>query len=123
MAKAPKARSPEIDEIDESDRLTNSQIAELLATEAEELKQPLQKAFRRASRKALLWPEEASQLQQDGRSLTELAGHWTVPRESSQSMAEIAARYSNRSRDSQRLPDMDAGGRGSSKTSCLAGAA
>ncbi len=69
-----RRRSPQIEEPDGADRLTNSQIAELLATEAEGLKQPLQKAFRRASRKALLWPEEASTLQQEGRSLTELPG-------------------------------------------------
>jgi histidinol phosphatase-like PHP family hydrolase len=54
--------------------LSNSGIAELLATEAETSKQPLQKAFRRASRKALLWPEEAHQLLRDGGSLTELPG-------------------------------------------------
>jgi histidinol phosphatase-like PHP family hydrolase len=54
--------------------LTNSDIAELLATEAEGARQPLQKAFRRAARKALLWPVEASQLRQDGRSLTDFPG-------------------------------------------------
>ena len=54
--------------------LTNSGIAELLATEAETAKQPLQKALRRASRKAFLWPEEASQVIQQGRSLEELSG-------------------------------------------------
>ena len=69
-----RRRSLQVEEPDGADRLTNSQIAELLATEAEGLKQPLQKAFRRASRKALLWPEEASTLQQEGRSLTELPG-------------------------------------------------
>ena len=59
--------------------LTNSDIAELLATAAESAKQPLQKALRRASRKAFLWPEEASQIIEEGRSskersLEELAG-------------------------------------------------
>src|SRR5438067_3837148 len=54
--------------------LTNADIAELLATEAETAKQPLQKAFRRASRKAFLWPEEAAELIQQGRSLEEFAG-------------------------------------------------
>jgi putative hydrolase len=54
--------------------LTNSDVAELLATEAEGARQPLQKAFRRAARKALLWPVEASQLRQDGRSLTDFPG-------------------------------------------------
>jgi histidinol phosphatase-like PHP family hydrolase len=56
------------------DRLTNSDIAELLAIAAESAKQPLQKALRRASRKAFLWPEEAAQMVQEGRSLEELAG-------------------------------------------------
>jgi hypothetical protein len=40
--------------------LTNADIRELLATEADSASQPLQRAFRRAARKALLWPEEAS---------------------------------------------------------------
>jgi putative hydrolase len=34
----------------------------------------LQKALRRASRKAFLWPEEAAQMVEDGRSLEELPG-------------------------------------------------
>ena len=54
--------------------LTNSQIAELLAFAAEKAKMPLQKALRRASRKALLWPDEASVLIERGHSLTELPG-------------------------------------------------
>lgn len=56
------------------DLLTNSQIAELLAIAAEGSPAPLNRAYRRASRKALLWPEEASALLEDGRSLTELPG-------------------------------------------------
>src|SRR4030081_446457 len=55
----------------QSEVLTNSSIAELLATEAETAKQPVQKALRRASRRALLWPEEAAQLVLEGRSLEE----------------------------------------------------
>ena len=76
MAKLSRARhrSPDVENSEAVDVPANSQIAELLATEAEGAKQPLQKALRRASRKALLWAEEASQLQQDGRSLTELPG-------------------------------------------------
>ena len=54
--------------------LRNQNIAELLATAAESAKQPLQKALRRASRKAFLWPEEATTLVSQGRSLEELAG-------------------------------------------------
>ena len=54
--------------------LTNSDIAELLASEAETATQPLQKALRRASRKAFLWPEEAAQLIHQERSLEELPG-------------------------------------------------
>jgi hypothetical protein len=56
------------------DTLTNSDIAELLAVAAETVTQPLQKALRRASRKALLWPDEAAQLVEEDRSLEELAG-------------------------------------------------
>ncbi|MBV9573622.1 MAG: PHP domain-containing protein [Acidobacteriales bacterium] len=52
--------------------LCNSEIAELLATEADGAKQPLQKALRRASRRAFLWPEEAAQIVHEGRSLEEL---------------------------------------------------
>ena len=54
--------------------LVNTEIAELLATEAETAKQPLQKALRRAARRAFLWPEEAAQLVRQGRSLEELSG-------------------------------------------------
>jgi histidinol phosphatase-like PHP family hydrolase len=54
--------------------LTNSQIAELLAIAAEDAPAPLNKAYRRASRKALLWPEEVSKLLQEDRALTELSG-------------------------------------------------
>lgn len=55
-------------------RLANSDISELLAAAAETAKQPAQKAFRRAARKALLWPEEATDLLSTDRSLTELPG-------------------------------------------------
>jgi histidinol phosphatase-like PHP family hydrolase len=50
----------------------NSDLAELLALAAETAKMPLQKALRRASRKAFLWPEEVSLLFAEGRDLTEL---------------------------------------------------
>jgi putative hydrolase len=56
------------------DPLTNSQIAELLASAGDDAKPPLSKAYRRASRKALLWTEEASFLYQERQSLTELPG-------------------------------------------------
>ena len=56
------------------DSLTNSQIAELLAIEGQNAKPPLNRAYRRASRKALLWEEEAGCLYQEGRALTELPG-------------------------------------------------
>ena len=51
---------------------SNAEIAELLALAAEEAKMPLQKALRRASRKAFMWPEEASSLLHEGRDLAEL---------------------------------------------------
>jgi len=56
------------------DTFSNARIAELLALAAESAKQPLQKALRRASRKAFLWPEEVSNLIQQRRSLEELPG-------------------------------------------------
>jgi histidinol phosphatase-like PHP family hydrolase len=52
--------------------LTNTQIAELLAQEAEGAKYPLQRAFRKAGRSAFLWPIEATELVRQRRSLTEL---------------------------------------------------
>ena len=54
--------------------LSNADIAELLAVAAKSAKQPLQKALRRASRKSFLWPDEATTLVQEGRSLEELPG-------------------------------------------------
>jgi histidinol phosphatase-like PHP family hydrolase len=54
--------------------LPNSSIAELLALAAESAKMPLQKALRRASRKALMWTEEAAVMVQEDRPLTELPG-------------------------------------------------
>ena len=54
--------------------LDNADIAELLADASTSAKYPLQKALRRASRRALMWPEEAAAIHAAGRSLTELAG-------------------------------------------------
>ncbi len=54
--------------------LDNVALAELLAREAEAAEGHRQLAFRRASRQAFLWPEEASALHAARRSLTELAG-------------------------------------------------
>src|SRR5256885_15660105 len=54
--------------------LRNSEIAELLGVAAESAKMPLQKALRRASRKAVLWPEEAALMFAEKRPLIELAG-------------------------------------------------
>lgn len=54
--------------------LTNEAIAELLAIEAESAKHHVARAFRRASRRAFLWPEEAADIVASGRSLTELSG-------------------------------------------------
>jgi histidinol phosphatase-like PHP family hydrolase len=45
-----------------------------LAVASESARQPLQKALRRASRKAFLWPEEAAQIVEQDRSLEELQG-------------------------------------------------
>jgi histidinol phosphatase-like PHP family hydrolase len=55
-------------------RCDNSKIAELLAVAGDSARPPLLKAFRRASRRAFLWSEEASDLVHKGRSLSELPG-------------------------------------------------
>ena len=57
-----------------SQLLKNTDIAGLLAAESETARQPLQKAYRRASRHAFLWPEEAYELVRQHRSLTEFSG-------------------------------------------------
>jgi histidinol phosphatase-like PHP family hydrolase len=54
--------------------LTNAELAELLAIEAETARQPLTRAFRRASRRAFLWPQEAAAIIKSGGSLTDLQG-------------------------------------------------
>ena len=59
--------------------LTNTDIAELLARESERAEMPAQKALRRASRRALMWPEEVADLLNDGRSLVELQSVGRVP--------------------------------------------
>jgi PHP domain len=51
----------------------NSDIAELLARSAETAKQPLQRALRRAARRAFLWPQEAEEMHRRKQSLTELS--------------------------------------------------
>jgi len=54
--------------------LSNIDIAELLAQQAEGETGVLSRAFRRAARSAFLWPEEVSDLVAQNRSLTELRG-------------------------------------------------
>jgi len=52
--------------------LSNIQIAELLALQAERESGFLARAFRRASRSAFLWPQEVAELAEQNRSPTEL---------------------------------------------------
>lgn len=54
--------------------LTNADLAELLAREAEAREGILVRAFRRAARSAFLWPETAADILAAGRELTELHG-------------------------------------------------
>jgi histidinol phosphatase-like PHP family hydrolase len=54
--------------------LSNTDIAELLAQQAERETGILSRAFRRAARSAFLWPDEVSDLIAQNRSLTELRG-------------------------------------------------
>lgn len=55
-----------------SDVLSNIEIAELLARQAEHEDGIRSRAFRRAARSAFLWPEEVSEVADQNRSLTEL---------------------------------------------------
>lgn len=52
--------------------ITNVQIAELLARRGDETEGPRQRAYRRSSAAAFVWPEEAADVHSAGRSLTEL---------------------------------------------------
>jgi histidinol phosphatase-like PHP family hydrolase len=54
--------------------LSNTDIAELLARQAERESGILSRAFRRAARAAFLWPEEVFHVAAQNRSLTELRG-------------------------------------------------
>ena len=54
--------------------LSNCEIAELLAREAEGADGIRQRAFKRAARNAFLWPERAADIFLEGRSLLELKG-------------------------------------------------
>jgi len=54
--------------------VSNTDIAELLAQEAELETGILSRAYRRAARNAFLWPEEVSHLVAQNRPLTELRG-------------------------------------------------
>jgi histidinol phosphatase-like PHP family hydrolase len=54
--------------------LSNSNIAELFAKQAEREAGILSRAFRRAARSAFLWPENAADLVEQNRPLTELRG-------------------------------------------------
>jgi histidinol phosphatase-like PHP family hydrolase len=58
--------------------LSNGELAELLYAAAEEQTDQRQRALRRAARYALVWPEEARAMKEEGRSLTELpaVGPW-----------------------------------------------
>ena len=55
-----------------ADAITNADIAELLARESERTEGRAAKALRRASRAALMWPEEAGRLRDADRPFTEL---------------------------------------------------
>jgi len=71
-AERSRARHCDADVLPVRASLSNAQIAELLALEAQHAKMPAQKALRRASRHAFLWPVEAAELLERGGSLTEL---------------------------------------------------
>jgi histidinol phosphatase-like PHP family hydrolase len=58
--------------------LKNRQLSELLAAASADFTERRQRALRRASRHALMWPEEATEVLASGRSVTELSsvGPW-----------------------------------------------
>jgi putative hydrolase len=64
------------------DAPTNGVLAELLAEAAQDQEGHRRRALRRAARAAMLWPEEAADLDGAGRSLTELrtVGPWVADR-------------------------------------------
>ena len=55
-------------------QISNAEIAEFLAREAEISDGILQRAFRKAARSAFLWPEQASSLHRNAIPLTNLKG-------------------------------------------------
>src|SRR6185437_10528964 len=63
----------------------NSDLAEPLAVEAEKARPPLTRAFRRASRRAFLWPEEAKDMVLRGRPCR-TPGHWAISRKDFEEM-------------------------------------
>jgi putative hydrolase len=65
---------------------TNRDLAEIMATESIAAQGHMAQALRRASRRALEWPEEAAGLLAAGRSLTELRGIGPV-------LADLLARW------------------------------
>jgi len=54
--------------------INNRVLSELLALEGAKSEPPLNRAYKRAARAAILWPEEAVQLVNENRSLTEFTG-------------------------------------------------
>jgi histidinol phosphatase-like PHP family hydrolase len=66
------AAGPPPDDSPEGDGTDNRSIAEMLSVASATAEGTLRKALRRAARSALLWPEEARDLVEEGRSLTEL---------------------------------------------------
>src|ERR1041385_2220849 len=92
--------------------LPNSAIAELLAIAAENAKMPLQKALRRASRKAFMWAEEAAVMVQSGRSRRDgskwslidgIAGRRTKPQSNNRELDRRSSSDPKPSRDSVTL--------------------
>ena len=55
-------------------KLSNADIAEFLAREAETQEGIRRRAFKKAARNAFLWPEQARDILESGRSLTDLKG-------------------------------------------------
>lgn len=79
---------------------TNAELSRLLGAGAGEASGHLAQALRRASRRALEWPEEAAALHAAGRSLKELSGIGPV-------LADMLARWIEGIDDAAPVPDPD----------------
>jgi putative hydrolase len=86
----------------EGDGTDNRSVAEMFSTAAASAEGHLRRAFRRAARHALLWPEEARDLREAGRPLTDLTAIGPY-------LARILAEFLSEDREPPRPPPLRRG--------------